>query len=241
MIEEAARFDARLRDLKTAIDPAFSWYPYGSLSNFVHLEPILAAHPLAGLAGAGRMVDIGTADGDVAFFLEHLGYKADVIDHAPPNYNHLRGAELIRRHLGSALAIHDIDLDSQFSLPAERYDLALFLGILYHLKNPFFVLEALARCAVHALISTRVARFSPDGRSFQGISVAYLLNATESNNDSTNYWIFSETGLRRLFERTGWDVLAYRTVGDTEHSDPARNDRDERAFVLVKSRQLATA
>ncbi len=144
------------------------------------------------------------------------------------------------------MAIHDIDLDSYFALPQERYDLVFFLGILYHLKNSFYVMEHLAKSGRHLLVSTRVARFAPSGggvgpfrsggQKLRDIPVAYLLGPTEANNDATNFWIFSEAGLVRLFERTGWEVLAWHTVGDTRHSDPARQDRDERAFALLRSR-----
>ena len=90
-----------------------------------------------------------------------------------------------------------------------------FLGILYHLKNPFLVMETLSKVARHRLVSTQVARFIPHGQPIHEIPVAYLLYPTESNNDSTNYWTFSEAGLLRLFDRTGWDVLTCRTIGDT--------------------------
>ncbi len=133
------------------------------------------------------------------------------------------------------------NLDSYFNLPASTCDLIFFLGILYHLKNPFFVLESLSKVTRYLLISTRVARFAPQGEPVKDLPIAYLLHPEETNNDSTNYWIFSETGLMRLFERTGWDVLISRNVGDTQTSDPARPDRDERCFALLISRHMVTA
>jgi hypothetical protein len=67
-------------------------------------------------------------------------------------------------------------------------------------------------------------------------SLAYLLASEESNNDATNYWIFSETALRRLVDRTGWTVCDFGTFGAIQDSEPARLDRDERAFCLLESR-----
>jgi tRNA (mo5U34)-methyltransferase len=118
------------------------------------------------------------------------------------------------------------------------------------LKNPFGVLEQLAKCAHYSLVSTRVTRFnrpriassaSDTNRQrvdFQSVPCAYLVSPSETNNDPTNYWIFSETGLRRILDRTGWDVLDFMTVGNTSDSDPASNQGDERAFCLVKSRHF---
>ncbi len=234
--KKALAYAEQLKGIKKEIDRNFPWYPYGILNNFIHLEPILAEYELESLTADKRVADIGAADGDLAFFMETLGYTVDVIDHAPTNFNSLRGIGLLKDKLASKVSIHDIDLDSYFQLPAESYDLVFFLGILYHLKNPYFVLESLARRTRHLLVSTRVARFTPEGLAIKDTAVAYLLNPDESNNDATNFWIFSERALKRLFARTGWDVLAYHTVGDTKTSDPARADRDERAFALLRSR-----
>ena len=70
----------------------------------------------------------------------------------------------------------------------------------------------------------------------QPLPVAYLLDPTECNNDNTNYWIFSEAGLRRILSRTGWDILDFITLGNDRDSDPASPKGDERAFCLVRSR-----
>ena len=232
----ALQFMTEIDALKASIDPEFPWYPYGSLNNFIHLKPLFEAHPLDQLLGGRPALDIGAADGDLAFFLERLGHPVEVIDHAPTNFNGLRGARRLAGQLRSSVVIHDIDLDSYFGLPEKHYDLVFFLGILYHLKNPFLVMQSLAKITRYLLLSTRIARHAPGGEPIKHLPVAYLLDPVEANNDSTNYWIFSEAGLIRLFDRTGWDVLARRSVGDTEHSDPARPDHDERCFALLASR-----
>lgn len=236
----AAEFSQRLRSIKAAIAPrAGFWYPYDTLANLWHLGNLLPRErtDLGPLLTAGPVADIGAADGDLAFFLEQVGVLSHVIDHAPTNHNGLEGARLLKRHFASAVEIHDIDLDAYFTLPAERYGLVLFLGILYHLKNPFYVLETLARRATYALVSTRITRYLADGATdVDQAPVAYLLAPRECNDDPTNYWIFSEAGLRRLIDRTGWDVLAFKRVGHTSGSDPFSADRDERAFCLLQSR-----
>jgi hypothetical protein len=55
------------------------------------------------------------------------------------------------------------------------------------------------------------------------------------NDDPTNYWIFSDAGLARLVDRTGWTVRAAMNVGDTTASRPDSNDHDERSFLLLES------
>jgi SAM-dependent methyltransferase len=233
----ALAYMEELDALKRTIDPKFPWYPYGILNNFIHLKPIFQSFPLDTLMPGKSALDIGAADGDLSFFLERLGFKPEILDHGPTNFNNLQGARLLAQHLKSSVVVHDVDLDSYFKLPVASYDLVFFLGILYHLKNPFLVMESLSKVSRYLLVSTRVARFAPGGQAIWDIPVAYLLDPTESNNDSTNYWIFSEPGLMRLFDRAGWDVLTSLTVGDKARSDPARPDHDERSFALLRSRQ----
>lgn len=89
-------------------------------------------------------------------------------------------------------------------------------------------------------LSTRVTRFAPDRKtSLHTLPVAYLLDDAEANDDSTNHWIFSEAGLRRLVKRTGWEVRDYLSTGNTFLSDPASGAGDERAFCLLESRFAA--
>jgi len=237
----ADEFAARLAEVKRAADPSPSfWYPYGTLGNFALLDRTLRGGNrfLLDLAEGRRVADIGAADGDLAFFLEQrLGMGVTIVDHAQTNFNSLRGARLLKEALSSSVEIFDVDLDRFHQLPDQSYGLAFLLGTLYHLKNPYYALESLARCARHVVLSTRVARFTPDKRTaLRGIPVAYLLHETEANNDPTNYWIFSEAGLQRLFRRTGWEILDFATFGDTKRSDPAAQDADERAFCLLRSR-----
>ena len=99
------------------------------------------------------------------------------------------------------------------------------------------MLEALARRTEYCVLSTRVTRFAPDRKtSLHALPVAYLLDEAEANDDSTNHWIFSEAGLRRLLKRTGWEVRDYLSTGNTFLSDPASGAGDERAFCLLESR-----
>jgi hypothetical protein len=100
---------------------------------------------------------------------------------------------------------------TQFHLPRPRYDLAVFLGILYHLKNPMYAMEHLARHTRYFVLSTRVARFFPSGRRMP------------------------QDPLKRLFERTHWKVLEYGSAGDTAQSTPVGSEHDERVFCLLES------
>jgi tRNA (mo5U34)-methyltransferase len=234
---KALDFGNYLEKVKNDINPPFSWYPYGTLNNFIHLEQCFDKFPLQKLTSVNRVADIGAADGDLAFFMNSLGYVVDIIDNGPTNYNGLKGVRALTNvlNVGKSISILERDIDSQFTFPTERYDLVFLLGILYHLKNPYYILETISKKSTHLLLSTRVAKYTPDGRNISGAPIAYLLNPDESNNDATNYWIFTESCLERIVKRAGWDILYKNTVGDTTTSNPSDADKDERCFLLLRS------
>jgi len=214
------------------------WYPYHTLSTIDLLEGVLtgARRKLLALTEGYPVLDVGCGDGALSYFFEDLGLTVDAIDHSATNYNGMEGVRALKAALHSAVEISEVDLDRQFALPRQTYGLVLLFGVLYHLKNPIYVLEELSMRAKYCLLSTRIARLTPDHKTeLSEIPVGYLVGDRETNDDCTNYWIFSDAGLRRLFERTGWRVCDFATVGAVEASDPVHAEGDERAFCLLES------
>ena len=126
------------------------------------------------------------------------------IDNPPTNYNRMAGVEALKIALDSSVRIESLDLDGPFQLPVRRCGLALCFGILYHLKNPYSVLETLAASANYCLLSTAITRFAPDQQTeVNHLPVAFLAGRDGLRGDETNYWIFTETGLRTLVDRSG--------------------------------------
>jgi hypothetical protein len=238
LIECGDAFGRNLRQVKEQIVPRdFEWYRYDSMGNLNHLDALLEGHfrDIVRLAGADPVLDFGCADGDFAFFLESLGLHVLAFDHGRTNHNGMKGVRALKEKLGSKVEVHEVDLDSGFQLPAGQYGLAVVLGILYHLKNPFYVLETIAKQARYCLLSTRVTRYLPDRKTdMSQVPMAYLLGETELNEDNSNFWIFSETGLRRIIERSHWRILNFKTVG-AEDSDPVSLQYDQRVFCLLQS------
>jgi tRNA (mo5U34)-methyltransferase len=237
LLARGAEFAKTMGRLKAGVSPGFEWYPYDTLSALWHLEKLLTGERRGLLTGRGRVLDLGSQDGELAFFLESLGYQVIAADHPAYNHNGMRGIRALKAALGSSIEIYEIDLDRPFTLPHDTYDLVILFGVLYHLRNPFYVLEELARRATHLVLSTRIARRYPDGAPMPpGHALAYLLRENELNQDDSNYFIFSEPALRVLLERCHWEVRDFLTQGATGGSDPIRLDRDERAFCFARTR-----
>ncbi len=155
-------------EIKLAHRPKSFWYPYSTLHNVAVLEELSVRAGLDLLdlcrGSHGKVADIGAADGDLAFFLERQGLTVEVIDNEYTNFNGLEGARTLKKALNSSVVIRSVDLDSQFSLARQKYDAVFFLGTLYHLKNPFFLLERLARMTKYCFVSTRIAKQTTDGQ-----------------------------------------------------------------------------
>ena len=230
--------EQRLWEVKLAHRPKSFWYPYRTLWNVALLERLSADAGLNLLqicrGKYGKVADIGAADGDLAFFLENQGLSVDAIDNEATNFNRFQGIRILKDALNSSVTIRSVDLDSQFVLPSKKYDAIFLLGIIYHLKSPFPVLEKLAQMTRYCFASTRIAKQTADGHLLSPYPVAYLLGPRECNDDPTNYWIFTDEGLKRLIDRTGWNLLSQINIGDTTNSTPAGLDRDERALVLLR-------
>lgn len=237
LVRKGLNFRARFEKTKRSLQPqTFAWYPYDCFANLFLMQRLLndAGLTLDDVIGVKPVLDLGAADGALSFFLESMGHQVHASDYSGTNINRMQGIRTMASALVSRIEIQDIDIDGRFDLPGE-YGVAVFLGTLYHLKNPFYVLELLAKHARFCFLSTRVARLSADKTArLDGLPVAFLLDPHACNSDATNYWIFSPTGLRSLVQRTGWSIRAEANSGARE-SDPVTPGGDERMFLLLES------
>ena len=238
LFARATIFLDELLRIKSELNKPEFWYSYSTLSNFEHLRNLFGEDNefLSELHAGGSVLDIGGADGDLAYFLESLGIAVSALEYAPTNHNGLAGMRLVGKHFGSRVEIMEVNLDEGGAIDG-RYSLVYFLGVLYHLKNPFLVLENLAKCSKYVLLSTKIFKYIPGIESpLDNQSISYLLSPTECNDDDTNYWVFSEAGLRRLFDRCGFEVELFEIYGARDTAEPASMEHDGRAFCLIRSK-----
>jgi len=88
-----------------------------------------------------RVLDVGTWDGWFAFEMERRGAEVVAID----SWNNPRFHE-IHQLLGSRVAYRQLNVYDLDPREIGRFDIVLFMGVLYHLKHPLLGLERV--CAV---------------------------------------------------------------------------------------------
>jgi tRNA (mo5U34)-methyltransferase len=165
LAQDADRFQAVLQTARDKLDPEdWTWYPYDSLGLFSILDQMLTGRRyLLDLIGNRTVLDIGCGDGALALFFESLGYPVTAVDNSATNCNRMQGIRALRQALGSNIDIVDLDVDSaRLSPPAEPYGIALALGILYHLRNPFHLLDEIAKHSRYCLVDA-------SGQSYSGL------------------------------------------------------------------------
>lgn len=231
-------FIDRINVAKRSMEKSVNFYPYHILSNLNHLDNLLCDVNLSAedVLTSKTVNDIGGADGDIAFYCEFLGAeKVSLIDYAPTNFNHLIGAKKIKETLNSNVNIVDTDLSIGWE-KVERVETTIFLGILYHLQNPLLALSQLSKKSKYLLLSTKVFDVL-NSQDFSSLSIAYFYYPGECNNDPTNWWCFTDECLKRLIDRSGWEIIAYKRFGCNANADPVDNRKDGRAFAYLKSKE----
>lgn len=242
LLEVAAAFAGTLAEARRIPLPdPLPWYPYDILGSLHHLAPLLSENfeLLTGVFQSHSILDIGCADGDMGLFFSSLGCHVTAVDNPPTSSNWMKGVRALSKRLNLPLEILEMDVDSRFALPRESYGFTFLLGILYHLKNPYYILETLARHSRFCALSTRVAAETKSGVAIENEPLVYLLDERESNDDPTNFWTFSPTALVRLAKRTGWRIVGQNLVGCVSGSNPVDSDKDERMFLLLQSQRLS--
>lgn len=143
-------------------------------------------HLPASLAGR-TVLDVGAWDGYFAFEMERRGASrvlaTDSFSWGGQGWGTKEGFELARQALGSR--VEDLEIDPT-ALTAEaigRFDVVLFLGVLYHLPDPLQVLERVFDVTGDLLVlETEV-----DMLFTRRPAVAFY-EGTDLNTDPTNWW-----------------------------------------------------
>ncbi len=160
------------------------------------------------------VVDFGAWNGAFSVEASRRGASRVVaVDHFTWNHPVFRGRQtfdLVNRVTGLAIEAKDIDLDApQLSLkPLGQFDIVLFLGVFYHLRDPLAALREISSLAVETLVvETHVERTS-DPRP-----AMIFYPRDELNGDPTNWWGPNRACMTELLRQQGFARIEITSTG----------------------------
>lgn len=203
-----------------------SWYHSFHLTDDIKTPGIRDCGPLLKLLDLPldchglRVLDLGTADGFFSFELERRGAEVVSVDYKiKPSF--LIAKDILKSKIQPIHA-------NIYSLNKEKFgkfDIVLFLGVLYHLRNPLLALDrirSVCRSKMYVettCIDNNSSTVSESGPSacfsddFNNIPLAQFHPLNSLNNDYTNYWSFNSAGLNAVLEEALFKVVKKTIAG----------------------------
>ncbi len=139
-----------------------------------------------GVAGKS-VLDIGAWDGHFSFDAERRGARSVLAtDHfcwSGPGWGTKAGFDYVHAKKNSSVKSFDVDVFNLDPAKLGTFNLVLFLGVLYHLKDPFGGLEKAAAMSNDQIL---VETASDMQQTTEPVMRYYL--GGELNGDKTNFW-----------------------------------------------------
>ncbi|MGH8981394.1 MAG: class I SAM-dependent methyltransferase [Acidimicrobiales bacterium] len=162
---------------------------------------------------AGKSVlDVGAWDGFYSFEAARRGARrvlaTDSFAWDGSCWGSQEGFLLARKALGFERAVDARTVDVLDICPEElggTFDVTLFLGVLYHLRDPVTAIERVASVTRELLVLETETAFG-----WLGVPAARVYPAGELNQDDTNYFALNRAALEGLLRRVGFTTV--RTV-----------------------------
>lgn len=154
------------------------------------------------------VLDIGAWDGFFSFEAERYGAKRVLAtDHfcwSGPGWGTKAGFDLMHHHFNSNVEALDVDLPNLSLETLGTFDIVLFLGVLYHLKDPFGGLEkAASMCNEQLIVETAADMLHLDEPVMR-----YFVGST-LNGDDTNFWAPNRACLKDMLHELGFSMVDF--------------------------------
>ena len=158
-----------------------------------------------------RVLDAGCWNGGFAVEAARRGAREVVgLDHERAAILHLKCSEtfrLVADATGLPLKLIDVDLDApRLSLDhLGKFDIVLFIGVFYHLKDPIAATRELAAIADEVLaIETHIEEGLGDNPAMR------FFPGAELGNDASNWWGPNQACMAELLKMVGFDRVETR-------------------------------
>jgi tRNA (mo5U34)-methyltransferase len=217
-----SRIEQRVRDLGewfhninlngvfTAPNHSLGDYPSTKWQTFAHAIP-------ADLRGKS-VLDVGCNAGFYSFEMKRRG--ADRVLGIEPNETYLEQARFAAEVTGAEIEVRQLSVYDVADL-GEKFDIVLFLGVLYHLRHPQLAIDLLRQHVVKDLLVVQsMLRGDPE---VEPLEPDYPFAETEVFNrpgfpklhfiekdyagDRTNWWIPNDACLQAMLRSAGFEIV----------------------------------
>lgn len=159
----------------------------------------------AGVEGK-TVLDIGAWDGFFSYEAERRGAKRVLAtDHfcwSGLGWGTRDGFDFMHDTLESRVDSLDVDLPDLDPTVLGRFDVVLFLGVLYHVKDPYSCLEAAARMSSDHLVIETVTALAQEP-----LPAMRLYRPGELGDDPTNFWAPNIPAIEVMLKNFGYSKI----------------------------------
>ena len=152
-----------------------------------------------------RVLDIGCRDGFFAFEMERRGAEVIGIDYAAPE---VTGFGIVAEILNSKVTYL---VENVYDLSPEThgtFDVVLFLGVLYHLRNPLQAFDGIRQVVKEGGLMFVETQLSTDPTLTQSqVPIWQFYPGDTLNNDDSNKWAPNMAGLAAVITECQFDIL----------------------------------
>ena len=152
----------------------------------------------------GRTVlDIGAWDGAFSFEAERRGaahvLSTDHFSWIGAGWGRKESFDFARMALASRVEAKIIDVPDISPDTVGRFDIVLFLGVLYHMLHPLLMLERIAPVVRELLVVETETALDDEDRP-----AMVFFPGAELNNDATNWWAPNITCMKAMLQHVGF-------------------------------------
>ena len=152
----------------------------------------------------GRTVlDIGAWDGAFSFEAERRGaahvLSTDHFSWIGAGWGRKESFDFARMALASRVEAKIIDVPDISPDTVGRFDIVLFLGVLYHMLHPLLMLERIAPVVSELLVVETETALDDEDRP-----AMVFFPGAELNNDATNWWAPNITCMKAMLQHVGF-------------------------------------
>jgi tRNA (mo5U34)-methyltransferase len=151
-----------------------------------------------------RVLNIGCRDGFFTFEVARRGADVVGIDYAAPEVTGFNIAADILGYRASCLVENIYDLSSSVH---GKFDVVLFLGVLYHLRNPLLAIDTIRQVMDEDGMLFVETQLATDVDIAQSKVPVWQFYPGDSLNDDSNKWAPNMSGLRAVVSECQFDVL----------------------------------